>query len=59
MHFHWDVGWPVTHREDVHRQLDVARNVLALHILQKHKQDACHHFRSSFCEGILFQVPVR
>lgn len=36
VYFHRDVGRPVAHRQDVHRQLDVSRNVLALHILQKH-----------------------
>lgn len=35
VHFHWDVGWPIAHSEDVYGQFDVARNILALHVLQK------------------------
>lgn len=34
MYFHGDVCWPVSHREDVHRQLNVAGDVLALHVLE-------------------------
>lgn len=37
VHFHRDVRWPVAHSEDIHCQLDIAGNVLALHILQKYK----------------------
>jgi len=34
MHFHGDVCWPITHGEDVNCQLDVPRNILALHVLR-------------------------
>lgn len=39
VHLHRDIGWPITHRKDVHSQLDVARDVLALHVLQT--QEGC------------------
>lgn len=39
VHFHRDVGWPIAHSEDVYGQFNVARNILALHVLQKtHKK---------------------
>lgn len=34
MYFHGGVCWPITHSEDVHRQLNVPRNILALHVLR-------------------------
>lgn len=35
MDLHWDVGGPVSHGEDVHRQLNVTRDVLTLHVIEK------------------------
>lgn len=46
VHFHRDIGWPVTHSEDVHSQLNVARNVLTLHILHiKHTWDVINRMQ--------------
>lgn len=34
MNFHGDVRWPVTHSENVHSQLNVPWDILALHVLR-------------------------
>lgn len=38
VYLHGNISWPVTHSEDVDGQLDVAGNVLALHVLEKEQK---------------------
>lgn len=55
VHFHWDVGWPITHRQDVHGQFNVAWNVLALHVLQIRRGSFQCHFLGGG-SGVTFRI---